>query len=191
MLEVDQKIRGFLTKKLREAAIGKIEIERSANALIINLSTSRPGVVIGRGGAGAEELKKEIKQKFLRSNQSLTLNIQEISQPSLSAELVAQSMVEQIEKRMPFRRVLKQTIQQVDRAGAQGVKVMVAGRLNGAEIARTEKLTSGKIPLHTIRADIDYAQGTARTTYGAIGIKVWIYRGDVFEKKGDRHSHNA
>lgn len=191
MLQVDQKIRSFLTKKLREAAIGKIEIERSANALIINLSTSRPGVVIGRGGAGAEELKKEIKQKFLRSNQSLTLNIHEISQPSLSAELVAQSMVEQIEKRMPFRRVLKQTIQQVDRAGAQGVKVMVAGRLNGAEIARTEKLTSGKIPLHTIRADIDYAQGTARTTYGAIGIKVWIYRGDVFEKKGEQPSHNA
>jgi small subunit ribosomal protein S3 len=183
LLELDQKIRVYLSKKLREAGLARIEIERSSNALTINLHSSRPGVVIGRGGAGVEELKKTIREKFLKTNQSLNINIHEVSQPFLSAELVVQSMVEQIEKRMPFRRVLKTTIQQVERAGAQGIKVMVAGRLNGAEIARTEKLTSGKIPLHTIRADIDYAQGTARTTYGAIGIKAWVYRGDVFEKE--------
>lgn len=183
LLEMDQKIRTYLSKKLREAGLARVEIERSSNALTIHLHTSRPGVVIGRGGAGVEDLKKIIRQKFLKTNQSLNVNIHEVSQPFLSAELVVQSMIDQIEKRMPFRRVLKTTIQQVERAGAQGIKVMVAGRLNGAEIARTEKLTSGKIPLHTIRADIDYAQGTARTTYGAIGIKAWVYRGDVFQKE--------
>ncbi|MFA6198482.1 MAG: 30S ribosomal protein S3 [Patescibacteria group bacterium] len=183
LLEMDQKIRTYLSKKLREAGLARVEIERSSNALTIHLHTSRPGVVIGRGGAGVEDLKKIIRQKFLKTNQSLNVNIHEVAQPFLSAELVVQSMIDQIEKRMPFRRVLKTTIQQVERAGAQGIKVMVAGRLNGAEIARTEKLTSGKIPLHTIRADIDYAQGTARTTYGAIGIKAWVYRGDVFQKE--------
>lgn len=186
LLEMDQNIRTYLSKKLREAGLARIEIERSSNALTIHLHTSRPGVVIGRGGVGVEDLKKIIRQKFLKTNQSLNVNIHEVAQPFLSAELVVQSMIDQIEKRMPFRRVLKTTIQQVERAGAQGIKVMVAGRLNGAEIARTEKLTSGKIPLHTIRADIDYAQGTARTTYGAIGIKAWVYRGDVFQKEAQK-----
>ncbi len=185
-LEEDNQMRTFLEKKLKEAGIATVEIERSANAITINIKTSRPGVVIGRGGAGIEDLKKILKNKFLKSNQALNVNIQEVTKPYLNAELVVRMMIEQIEKRMPFRRVMKQTITQVERAGAKGVKVSVAGRLNGAEIARTEKLSSGKIPLHTIRADIDYARGDAHTTYGTIGIKVWIYKGEVFQKKQNK-----
>jgi len=182
-LQEDNVIRTFINRKLKEAGIASIEIERSANRIIINIKTSRPGVVIGRGGAGIEDLKKIIKDKYLNTGQELNINIQEITRPYLNAELVVRMMIEQIEKRMPFRRVMKQTISQVERAGAKGIKVSMAGRLNGAEIARTEKLGSGKIPLHTIRADIDYAQGEAQTTYGKIGIKAWIYKGEVFKKK--------
>ncbi|MDP3964378.1 MAG: 30S ribosomal protein S3 [bacterium] len=182
-LEQDTAIRDFLRAELRDAGLSNIEIERSANSVSITIHTSRPGVVIGRGGAGIEELKSKIKQRFLREVKDLNVNIQEVSKPYLDAELVVRMVGEQLEKRMPFRRAMKQTLLQVERAGALGVKISVAGRLNGAEIARTEKLSSGKIPLHTIRADIDYAQGEARTTYGTIGVKVWIYKGEVFEKE--------
>ncbi|MDD5567485.1 MAG: 30S ribosomal protein S3 [Patescibacteria group bacterium] len=182
-LEEDNLIRTFILKKLKEASVATVEIERSANKITVVIKTSRPGVVIGRGGAGVEDIKKQIKKKYLQPDQELVITIQEITKPYLNAELVVRMMAEQIEKRMPFRRVLKQTVGQVERAGALGVKVCVAGRLNGAEIARTEKLGSGKVPLHTIRAEIDYAQGEAQTTYGKIGIKVWIYKGEVFAKK--------
>ncbi len=182
-LEQDNKIRCYLMRKLKEASVATIEIERSANNITVTIKTSRPGVVIGRGGAGIEDLKKILKNKFIQTGQVLNVNIQEVTKPYLNAELVVRMMSEQIEKRMPFRRVMKQAIIQVERAGAKGVKVSVAGRLNGSEIARTEKLGTGKIPLHTIRADIDYAQGEAHTTYGSIGIKVWIYKGEIFQKK--------
>lgn len=187
-LKQDIEIREYLKNKLKEARIAKIEIERSANAINIIIHTSRPGVVIGRGGKGIEELRKELQSKFLDKKlniNNVNIDIQEVSKPGLNAELVMQNMVDQIEKRVPYRKVMKRAIDQVKREGAQGVKVMVSGRLNGAEIARSEKLAWGKIPLHTLRADIDYAQGTARTTYGSVGVKVWICKGEVL-KKGNK-----
>lgn len=144
------------------------------------LYAAKPGMIIGRGGQGVEELKKELLTRFLPAATSVTLTIQEVPNVNLSAAIVAQGMVTDLEKRLPFRRVLKQAIGRIERAGALGVKVMVSGRLNGAEIARTEKLVWGKMPLHTLRANIDYARLAAFTTYGALGVKVWIYTGEQF-----------
>lgn len=192
-VEQDVNIRRFLLKKLQEAGVDRVEIERSANKINVGVYTAKPGLIIGRGGSGVDDLKKQLHKKFLSRPsgirlEDIKLNIFEVSRPNLSSQIIVQSMILDIEKRMPFRRVMKQAIGRVERAGAQGVKVIVSGRLNGAEIARSEMLTSGKIPLHTLRADIDYARGVAGTTYGAIGIKVWIYRGNKFdtaEKKGE------
>lgn len=184
-LQQDLAIRKYLQKKLLEGGVADITIERSGTSITVTIHTSKPGVVIGRGGSGVEELRKEIAKKFLNAKDQLKLSIEEISQPSLNAQIVCQNAIEQIEKRLPFRRILKQSVDQVQKAGAQGVKVMVAGRLGGAEIARTEKLVWGSLPLQTLRADIDYARGTARTTYGAIGVKVWIYKGNVFKAQKD------
>jgi len=186
-IQQDVPIRKFLLKELKEAGVDKVEVERSANKININIHTAKPGLIIGRGGGGAEDLKKKIHRKFLSRPSGIrlgdiNLNIVEVDRPNLSAQIVLQSMILDIEKRMPFRRVMKQAISRVERAGALGVKVVVSGRLNGAEIARTEKLVSGKVPLHTLRADIDYARGTAHTTYGSIGVKVWIYKGEIFNK---------
>lgn len=186
-LKEDVQIREFLKKKLRDGGVAKIEIERSANNLTIIIYTSRPGVVIGRGGGGIEEIKKQIKLKFLGNKKiTLNINIQEVEKPDQNAELVLQGLISQIEKRIPFRRVMKRGIDQVMKSGAGGVKIIMAGRLNGVEIARTETLSQGKIPLHTLRADIDYARGTAHTIYGSIGIKVWIYRGQIFLKNKEK-----
>jgi len=183
-LRQDLEIKKYLSVKLKSAGLSKIEIERSSGSLTVIIHTSKPGVVIGRGGAGSEVLRKEIRQKFIRDPKlQLRITIQEINRPEIDAGIVVQNVVEQLEKRMPFRRILKQTVESVKRAGAQGVKIMVGGRLNGAEIARTEYLTWGKLPLQTIRADIDYSRGAARTTYGAIGVKVWIYKGEIFKKQ--------
>lgn len=183
-LREDVEIRKFLTQKLKGAGLAKVEIERSTNNLTVTVHTSKPGLVIGRGGAGSENLKREISRRFIRQPKiQLKLNIQEVSRPELDASIVTQNVIEQIEKRLPFRRILKQTVEQVKRAGALGVKVMVAGRLNGAEIARTEYLGWGRLPLQTLRANIDYSRGTAHTTYGTIGVKVWIYTGDVFKNR--------
>ncbi|MDD5071994.1 MAG: 30S ribosomal protein S3 [Patescibacteria group bacterium] len=187
-IQQDVRIRKFLLKELREAGVDRVEIERSVNKININIHTAKPGIIIGRGGSGAEDLKKKIHEKFLSRPSGIrrgdiNLNISEVDRPNLSAQIVLQSMVMDIEKRMPFRRVMKQAISRVERAGALGVKVVVGGRLNGAEIARTEKLVSGKVPLNTLRADIDYARGTAHTTYGSIGVKIWIYKGEVFKKE--------
>jgi len=182
-LQQDIKLKMFLMKDLREAGVDKIEVERNTNKISVAIYTAKPGLIIGRGGTGVEELKKKIHSKFLKNFRpgDINLNIFEVDRPSLSAQIVVQSIILDIEKRMPFRRVMKQAINRVERAGALGVKVSVSGRLNGAEIARTEKLSSGKVPLHTLRADIDYGRGVARTTFGAIGVKVWIYKGTVFE----------
>lgn len=186
-LEQDIKVKRFLVKDLREAGVDKVEVERNAKKINVSIYTAKPGVIIGRGGTGAEDLKKKIHAKFLKNFRpaDINLNIFEVDRPSLSANIVMQQMALEIEKRMPFRRVMKQAISRVERAGALGIKVEVAGRLNGAEIARSEKLSSGKVPLHTLRADIDYSRGVANTTFGAIGIKVWIYKGTVFEKANE------
>lgn len=178
----DVDIRKYLLKNFREAGVDKVEIERNSKKININIYTGKPGLIIGRGGAGIEDLKKKIHRKFLKNFRpgEIELNIKEVNRPNLSAQIVLQSMIIDIEKRVPFKKVMKQAIGRVEKAGALGVKVEVGGRLNGAEIARTEKLVSGKLPLHTLRADIDYARGWAHTTYGSVGIKVWIYRGEVF-----------
>ncbi len=180
----DIQVRKHIIKKMREAGIDRVEIERSRGKISVNIFTAKPGLVIGRGGTGAEDVKKELHKKFLKNFKiaDINLSITEVDRPNLSAQIIIQSMSLEIEKRVPFRRVMKQAINRVERAGALGVKIIVAGRLNGAEIARSEMLTSGKVPLHTLRADIDYARGVARTTYGAVGIKVWIYKKDVFKK---------
>ncbi|MBU1146318.1 30S ribosomal protein S3 [Patescibacteria group bacterium] len=180
-LRQDVDIRDFLKKTLRDAAVAKVEIERTANAVTVIIHSAKPGLIIGHAGTGIEDLRKKIKEKFLDKKVTFNLNVQEVQNPSTSAEIVLQTMISDIEKRIPFRRVLKQSLGRVERAGAKGVKVVASGRLDGAEIAREETLSWGKIPLHTLRADIDYAGGAAFTIYGAVGIKVWIYKGEVFK----------
>jgi len=182
-LQEDVRIQDFLYAKLKEAAVDRIEIERSRNNVNIIIHTSKPGFVIGRSGAGIEELKKQIKDKFFAGSRELiNINIQEVSKPGLSAGIVAEQIVSDIEKRIPYRRVMKGAIDRVQKAGAQGVKIKLSGRLNGVEIARRETLSWGKIPLQNLRADIDFSYKIARTIYGAIGVKIWIYRGEVFEE---------
>jgi len=187
-IKQDIGIRKYMIREFKEAGIDKVEIIRSINKIEINITTAKPGLIIGRGGNGAEELKKKLHDQFLKNFRlgEINLNIKEFSRSNLSAQIMVQTMILEIEKRMPFRKVMKQSLGKIERAGALGAKIVVAGRLNGAEIARTEKLVWGKVPLQTLRADIDYARGAAHTTYGAIGIKVWIYKGEVFEK-----DHNA
>jgi small subunit ribosomal protein S3 len=180
-LRQDIDIRDFLKKILKEAAVAKVEIERTANAVTVIIHSAKPGLIIGHAGTGIEDLRKKIKEKFLDKKTTLNLNVQEVQNPSTSAEIVLQSMIADIEKRIPFRRVLKQAVGRVERAGAKGIKVVASGRLDGAEIAREETLSWGSIPLHTLRADIDYAGGPAFTIYGAVGIKVWVYKGEVFK----------
>ena len=180
MLRQDLEIRKFLMRKLKDAGLAKVEIERTPTALTVVLHAAKPGMIIGRGGHGVEELRREIVHRFIAVKTNLTISIQEVSSPNSSAQLVAQTMANDLEKRLPFRRVMKQALGRIERAGALGAKVMCAGRLNGAEIARTEKLAWGKMPLHTLRANIDYARTAAFTTYGAIGVKVWIYKGEKF-----------
>lgn len=181
-LKQDVQIRNFIKKELRDSSVAKIEIERSRNSVTVIIHTSKPGIIIGRAGAGAEELKKKIKGRFLDKKINFNLNILEIPNPSLNAEIVLQNMIADIEKRVPFRRVIKQAISRVEKAGAEGVKVIISGRLDGAEIARSETLSWGKVPLHTLRADIDYARGAAQTVYGSVGLKIWIYKGEIFLK---------
>lgn len=186
----DVAVRKYMIREFKEAGIDKVEIVRGLNKIEVNIATAKPGLIIGRGGNGAEELKKKLHDKFLKTFrlQEINLNIKEANRPNLSAQIMVQSMILDIEKRMPFRRVMKQGLAKIERGGALGAKVVVSGRLNGAEIARREKLVWGKVPLQTLRADIDYARGVAHTTYGAIGIKIWVYKGEVFAKeakKGD------
>lgn len=181
-LRQDVEIREFLTSKLKESGFERVEIERGINNLTLTIHAAKPGLIIGRSGVGVEELKKNIKNKFLKKNENLVLNIQEVEKQSLSARIVLLNMVADLEKRMPFRRVLKHALDKIGKAGAKGGKVWVSGRLNGADIARREVLSFGKIPLHNLRADIGYAFGEAQTIYGKLGVKVWIYKGEVFEK---------
>lgn len=184
LLQEDVMIRGFLMKTLKDALIEKVEIERTRQEIKILIYSAKPGIIIGRGGTGIEDLSKKIKSKFFPGKRvKMSINVKEVQNVSLSAMVVGQQIAADIEKRMPFRRVMKGTLERVTKAGAKGVKVVISGRLNGSEIARREMLAQGKIPLHTLRSDIDYASVTARTIWGSIGIKVWINRGEVFDKK--------
>ncbi|MDP9212066.1 MAG: 30S ribosomal protein S3 [bacterium] len=178
LLGEDIAVREYLEKKLDRASVGSIHLERSKNQLIVTIHAARPGVIIGRGGAGIEALRKELGN---RTKAKLTINIEEVQQPDLAARVVAESVASQLEKRIAFRRAIRQTIDRVMKAGAQGVKISVAGRLGGADMARREVAHQGKVPLHTLRADIDFGYVLARTTHGAIGVKVWIYKGEVGE----------
>ncbi len=179
-LKEDIKIRSYLELHLRKAGLSRIDIERLNDGVVtIVIHTSKPGVI--NRGTGVEELKKRLKDK-VGIRKEIRVRVEAVVNMNLSAQVIANNIAEQIEKRAAFRRLMKQTLEQVMQSGAKGVKVAIGGRLNGAEIARTEHLSAGKIPLHTIRADIDFARSTAHTTYGTIGIKVWIYRGDIFKK---------
>lgn len=183
-LRTDLMMKKFIEKELKSAGITAVEVERTPNAVTVIVRSGKPGVIIGRQGAGIEELKKKIKRKFFGSKKvTLNLNVVEVENPAMNPQLIVQAIAADIEKRMPFRRVMKQAIERVQKAGAMGVKIQVAGRLNGAEIASSEMRSWGTIPLHTLRAYIDYSCGTARTMYGAIGIKVWVYKGQVFNKE--------
>ncbi len=182
-LKEDILIRDYLSKRLKEALIDRIDIERSSNVLTLIVHATKPGLIIGRAGAGVEVLKNDLQKKVLKRKEKIDINIIEVKKPMLSSHVVMQSMAFDIEKRIPFRRVMKQALSRVMKEGAKGIKIIVSGRLNGVDIARSETLTAGKLPLHTLRADIDYTDGVANTTYGVIGIKVWIYKGDVFNKE--------
>lgn len=183
LLKKDVSIRRFLKNRLKDAGIDRIDIERSRGELKIDILAAKPGIIIGRGGTGIDDLRKDINKKYLGAKTALKINVQEVDNPNLSAGAILQACIADIEKRIPFRRVMKQNIDKVKKAGAKGVKISMAGRLNGAEIARTEVLSYGTIPLHTLRANINYSRGAARTTYGAIGVKVWIYKGLYFPKE--------
>ena len=182
-VEQDTRIREFLFKKFKDAHIDAIGIERGPKEVRITILAAKPGIVIGRGGQGIDDLRKMIERKFLQMSLKAKLSIKEVKSPALSAQIVGQSMVEEIERRIPFRRVMKQSIERVMKAGAKGVKIAMAGRLNGVEIARREKLAAGTVPLITLRSDVDYALVEAQTIYGKIGIKVWICHGKVFGRK--------
>ncbi|MBL06806.1 MAG: 30S ribosomal protein S3 [Chloroflexi bacterium] len=177
LLNEDRYIRDVITKELGEnGAISKIEIERGSQDISITVYTARPGIIIGRGGTRVEELKKFLEEK---TSNTVRLNINEIRVPELVAKLVGENIAEQLERRVAFRRAVNTAMQRTMQVGAEGIKVVISGRLAGADIARTEKYMQGRVPLHTLRADIDYEISEANTTYGVIGIKVWIYKGDI------------
>ncbi len=180
MLAEDIKVRAFLKRKLAHASVGRVLIERPAKDARITIFSARPGVVIGKKGEEIESLKAELRR--IMGVQQVHVNIEEIRKPEIDAQLIADSIAQQLEKRIMFRRAMKRAMQNAMRLGAQGIKIMSAGRLNGIEIARTEWYREGRVPLHTLRADIDYGQGEAKTTYGVIGIKVWVYKGEVMPK---------
>ena len=179
-LHEDIKIRKELKKQLASAGVSRIETERNKNRLKLTIHTAKPGMVIGRGGSGIEQIKDSLKKL---TDKRLEINIMEIKQPDLDAALVARNIADQLEKRIAFRRAMKQAVGRTMRLGAKGIKIAVGGRLGGAEIARRESYREGSIPLHTLRADIDYGVAEANTTYGRIGVKVWIFKGEILPEK--------
>ena len=185
----DYKIRTFLKKKYYQNAISKITIDRAANKVIVNIFTGRPGTIIGKAGAGVEVIKGEV-QKFC-SGRNVNINIMEVKRPDVDAQLVAESIAAQLEKRASFRRSMKQAMSRSMKAGAKGIKTMVSGRLDGAEIARSEHYHEGSIPLQTLRADVDYGFAEAHTTFGVIGVKCWIYKGEILGGKAAREGGKA
>jgi len=185
LLNADIKVREFLRKKLANANVSRIQIERPTGSANITIHTARPGVVIGKKGADIESLRKQVSAILGLNLNNVKVNIEEIRKPELDAKLVAESIAQQLERRVMFRRAMKRAIQNSMRMGAQGIKIKIGGRLNGAEIARSEMYHEGRVPLHTLRADIDYGTHEALTTYGILGIKVWIYKGEVFDLYSD------
>ncbi len=181
-LKEDNKIRDYLRKKLKDAGVENIDIKRSPDKIEVIIHSSKPGIIIGSGGSGINQIKDDIEKKIIKNKKiKLQINIKEVAKPQLSARIVAQNVALELEKRIPYRRAMKRNLENVMRAGAKGAKIICSGRLNGVEIARTETQTQGKLPLHTLRADIDYALEKAQTTYGVIGVKVWIYKGEKFQ----------
>ncbi len=178
-LQEDHTIRQYIEKNLNNAGISDIKIARKADQIDLELHTARPGVVVGRGGSGIEALRAGLQKKLKDNSRQIRINVIEVARVDADASLIAEYIVQQLERRVSFRRVVRQTIQRAQRAGVEGIKIQVSGRLNGAEIARTEWTREGRVPLHTLRADIDYAYKTAQTTYGILGIKVWVFKGEI------------
>ncbi|TGB00910.1 30S ribosomal protein S3 [Halobacillus salinus] len=183
LLHEDIEIREYVETRLKDAALSTVEIERAANRVNITVHTAKPGMVIGKGGSEVEALRKNLNQL---TGKRVHINIVEVKKPDLDATLVADNIARQLENRVSFRRAQKQTIQRAMRAGAKGIKTQVSGRLGGADIARAESYSEGTVPLHTLRADIDYGTAEADTTYGKLGVKVWIYRGEVLPTKTNK-----
>ncbi len=177
----DVEVRDYLKKRLSQASVSKVHIERSANSALITIHTARPGIVIGKKGEDIEKLRVKLSKMMGMPVGAIKINIEEVRKPEIDAQLVAESIAQQLERRIMFRRAMKRAVGNAMRLGALGVKVKVGGRLNGAEIARSEWYREGRVPLHTLRADIDYGVTEANTTYGVLGIKVWIYKGEVFD----------
>jgi len=183
LLHEDYKVRKHIKDRFYMAGISRIEMQRTGNRVRITIHTAKPGIIIGRGGTEVEKLKKDLNKM---TNKNVNINIQEIKKPELDAQIVAENVAQQLERRISFRRAMKQTVGRTMRAGSLGIKIAISGRLGGAEIARTEWYTEGKVPLHTLRADIDYGFAEANTTYGKIGIKVWINRGEIMPEAKQR-----
>ncbi len=189
MLNADLEARAFIKKKLAHASVSRIQIERTTGNATITIHTARPGLVIGKKGEDIERLRNEVSRMMGLAH--VRMNIEEIRKPELDATLVAESVAQQLERRIMFRRAMKRAVQNSMRLGAQGIRINVAGRLNGAEIARTEWYREGRVPLHTLRADIDYGVAEAKTTYGIIGVKVWIFKGEVIGAKEEAETESA
>ncbi|MEQ8235674.1 MAG: 30S ribosomal protein S3 [Syntrophomonadaceae bacterium] len=188
LLHEDYRVRNMVKDRFYTAGISKVEIQRTGNRVRVTIHTAKPGIVIGRGGSEVEKLKNELSAM---TGKNININIQEIKRPELDAQIVAENVAQQLEKRISFRRAMKQTVQRTMRVGGLGMKIAISGRLGGAEIARTEWYAEGKVPLHTLRADIDYGFAEANTTYGKIGIKVWINRGEVAPEAKQRPKQKA
>lgn len=182
-LQQDTRIRAFLMVELKKAGLARIDIERFGKTVVVTVKTTKPGMIIGKGGTGIDDLKKKVLKNLEIDKLDLKINIEEAKDINLQAQVVAQGIADQIERRIAFRRAMKGAIEQVMESGAVGVKIESSGRLGGSEIARSERLFKGKLPLHTLRANIDFARVTAFTTYGTIGIKVWINKGEIFDHK--------
>lgn len=181
-LKEDERIRKFIDKKFQSAGVSKVEIERAAKNVKINIFSSRPGIIIGKKGSGAESLKEELKKLCKVKNAEPTLNVFEVKKPDTDAKLVADSIRQQLERRVSFRRAMKKALGNAMKSGAKGIKIQCSGRLGGADMSRVERYHEGRVPLHTLRADIDYGNLEAHTTYGRIGIKVWIFKGEVLDR---------
>ena len=181
-VRLDHQVREFIKKKLKDASVSRISIERPAKKANITIHTARPGIVIGKKGEDIEKLRAEVAKMIEMHVNDVRINIAEVRKPELDAQLVAEGIAQQLERRVMFRRAMKRAVTNTMRVGAEGIKVKVGGRLNGAEIARSEWYREGRVPLHTLRADIDYGLAEAHTTYGVIGVKVWIFKGEVFDK---------
>jgi len=181
-VRTDHALRVFIKEKLKDASVSRITIERPAKKANITIFTARPGIVIGKKGEDIEKLRQEVAEMIGMSINDVRININEVRKPELDAQLVAEGIAQQLERRVMFRRAMKRAVTNTMRVGAEGIKVKVSGRLNGAEIARSEWYREGRVPLHTLRADIDYGLAEAKTTYGVIGVKVWIFKGEVFDK---------